>query len=89
MTSFVDDLKRKIGGSAAERFVKRVQIICLFGEAEISEKGVSVFIKHYVVRFQVSIDDIVTMQCLDSQQDLTCVIFDLLLGETSPLLEQL
>lgn len=65
MTSFVDDLKRKIGGRATERFIERVQVVCFFGEAEVSEKGVAVFIKHDVVRFQVSINDIVAMQCLN------------------------
>ena len=47
----VDDLKRKIGGRAAEGLVEGVQVVCLFGEAEVSQKGVSVFVEHDVIRF--------------------------------------
>ena len=88
MAPFVDDLKGKIGGRAAEGLIERVHVVCLFGEAEVSEKSVSVSIEHYVIRFQISIDDIVAMQRFNPQQNLTRIIFDLLLGETSALLEQ-
>jgi hypothetical protein len=44
MPSLVDDFKRKIGRSAAEGLVHRINIIRLLGEAEVGDEGVAITI---------------------------------------------
>lgn len=36
VATFIDDLEREIGGSAAERFVERVKVVGFLGKAEVS-----------------------------------------------------
>lgn len=88
MALLVDDLQRQVGWCAAEGLVDGIEVVGLFGEAEISNKSVAIFIEHDVLWLEVAIDDVVLVKRLDAQQYLSRIVLHLLLGELLALLQQ-
>lgn len=55
------------------------EVYPLFGEAEISESNVTILVKEYVLRLQVSVYNALLVQGLQSQDNLGCVETDTVL----------
>lgn len=55
-------LRCQIGRRAAECFSKTVVIDALLGEAEVSEKHMALSIQYDVLRLQIAIDDVKTVE---------------------------
>lgn len=88
MALLVDDLQGQVGRSAAEGLVDGIEVVGLFGEAEVSDQSVAIFIEHNILWFEVAIDDVVLVECLNAQQYLSRVVLHLLFRELLALLQQ-
>lgn len=66
-------LWREVGGTAAERDCDLFMVfIALLGQPEISQSDMSLPVNQYVLRFQVSKEDMLTVHILHRQNELSC-----------------
>ena len=87
MTASLEHLRSQIGRTSTEGLCTAVIHHTLFAQTEISQHGMSVLIKHHIIGFKISKNDIPLMQILNGQQDLSQIHACAILTEAFILME--
>lgn len=67
------DLGCKVFGSTAQRQSVSITLDVFLGQSKVGQLRIPVFIYQYILRLQVSIDNLILVQVIDSKDDLCTV----------------
>lgn len=68
MPCLVQHFRRQVSNTATETSRTSVVSYVFLGQPEVSEFGMALFVQHHVVRFQIPLDNIVSMQMFNRQE---------------------